>query len=86
MTCDQCGSRCQGSLCQMCEQIKINETLAGTPADDAGADSLQERDADSGDESDQEWSVDQLGLDGQTATGQTTLGGGVVFDGGESDD
>lgn len=35
---------------------------------------------------DDEWQVEQQGLDGEAATGQTTLDGGVVTDRGESDD
>jgi hypothetical protein len=33
MSCQDCGARCQGKYCSMCEQIRINEKLHGDSVD-----------------------------------------------------
>jgi hypothetical protein len=73
MSCDRCGAPCRGRLCRGCEDIQRNEKLHGTAVDDVGRD----------DTSDNEWSVEQQGLDGEVHEGQATLDGGVAKDGGE---
>lgn len=30
MTCERCGTACQGGLCRECEQIRLDEKLHGT--------------------------------------------------------
>lgn len=34
MSCQDCGARCQGTYCEMCEQIRINEKLHGDSVDE----------------------------------------------------
>jgi len=70
MTCERCGSPCQGRRCQACEMQAANTTLHGTPSD---------HDADQ----DDEWTVEQQGIDGGPR-GQATLDGGITdVDGGD---
>lgn len=68
MTCERCGSPCQGRRCQACELAATNAKLHGTPADH--------------DDQDDEWRVEQQGIDGGPR-GQATLDGGIVSDGGD---
>ena len=77
MTCELCGSPCNGSMCRGCEQIQINEKLHGTPGDDVGRD--QGRD-------DETWAVAQQGLGDAEVSGQTTLDGGIRKEGGHDGD
>lgn len=55
----------------------------GQACPECGARRRRHVDDDQDDEDDQEWSVDQLGLDGSRHEGQATLAGGVAKDGGE---
>ena len=71
MSCDQCGSPCQGRLCELCETAQAAEKLHGTVDEP---------------ESDDDWQVVQTGLGDRDAAGQTTLDGDVVPDGGDGGD
>jgi len=77
VTCELCGSACQGRRCRGCEQSQINETLHGTPGDDVGRD----RDHD-----DETWKIRQQGLGDAEASGQATLDGGIRTEGGDDGD
>jgi len=67
MSCERCGVPCQGRRCRSCEQIDRCEARHGDRV---------ERDRDA-------WAVTQTGLGDQRASGQATLDGGIVPEGGD---
>jgi len=62
MSCERCGSPCQGHRCRGCEEIGECEARHGETVDREDAD---------------EWTVAQTGLDGE-AEGQATLTGDIA--------
>jgi len=38
MSCQNCGSQCQGKYCSTCEQIRLNEKLYGDSVEDEEGD------------------------------------------------
>jgi hypothetical protein len=71
MACERCGAPCQGRRCAGCEQIDVCEARHGDSVDDS-----DETEDDPG------WMVRQRDLSGDKASGQTTLAGDVVPEGG----
>ena len=59
MSCECCGTRCQGRRCAGCAQIETNEARYGVPAD----------------YDDSDWQVEQQGLDGEFRGQATLDGG-----------
>lgn len=70
MTCDNCGSSCQGHRCAECEMIAAAEAKHGETAE----------------EDDRTWAVEQTGLDGEAEGQATLSGDVVKPTGGEGDD
>jgi len=72
MSCQNCGSPCQGHRCRECEMIAACEARHGTSA--GAPDDVK-------DESSDEWGVEQTGLDGEGVNGQATFSGAVLKEG-----